>query len=306
MMRRIASFISALVLVLLILPFSADEAKAEMLTGYPSESALIDELGLYDNDPATFSELDTLIKQKAKELDLHLIVFLSGRYRYESEAVIFADDSYDEIFEENTDGIFYYLDLSGGSPANDVISTSGRAVLTYEAHKDEIFSGLDAYLPASGNTVYPNEIKTAIMAYLKYVERYAHDAPSPFAYHYDSNSRTYAYYKHGEYTVSKHKPLVLYLKPFLISGFTGLIVALITYAVSKNRYKFKGGTDPKIYLSRNSSQFRQNQNIFIRKDTSRTHISTSSSGGGRSGGYHSGGGSHHSHSGHHGGGVHHR
>lgn len=40
MIKRIASFISAIVLCILILPLELPEANAEMLTGYPRESDL--------------------------------------------------------------------------------------------------------------------------------------------------------------------------------------------------------------------------------------------------------------------------
>lgn len=309
MIRRIASLVSVLVLMVIMLPSLGIGAKSEMLTGYPRESALIDECGLYNDDPQTFSELDTYIKQKSQELNLNLIVFLSGNYRSETDAMVFADDSYDEIFGENTDGIFYYLDISGGSPANDWISTSGRAVLIYEDHLQSIFSSLDYYLPSSGQTVYPDDIKRAIMAYIGHIESYAHVKPSVFDYHYDPYKDTYAYYKHGEYCVTEpgKKPLIVYLKPFCMSALAGFLVSLISYLISKSRYKFKGSTDPKVYVSNNLTRFTQNQNIFVRKFTNRSRISSDSSGGSRS----SGGGSHHSHSshshsGHHGGGGHHR
>ena len=123
MIKRISSFIAALILAFVMLPSMGIRADAEMLTGYPAESALIDELGLYANDTETFDTLDSMIKQKGDELGLNLIVFLSGKYRSVEESIIFADDSYDEIFGEDTDGVFYYLDISGGSPANDRIST---------------------------------------------------------------------------------------------------------------------------------------------------------------------------------------
>ena len=293
MIKRISSFIAALILAFVMLPSMGIRADAEMLTGYPAESALIDELGLYANDTETFDTLDSMIKQKGDELGLNLIVFLSGKYRSVEESIIFADDSYDEIFGEDTDGVFYYLDISGGSPANDRISTSGRAVLDYENSIDSIFSKLDYYLPSSGSTVYPDDITMAIQAYLSCLSTYADNDRSILDYHYDPYKKTYAYYKKGKYTVTDKKPWVVYVKPFATSFVTGLIIALITYLISKSRYKFKGTTDPKVYVSNNLTRFTNNQNIFIRKDTSRVHISSSSGGGGGGGGHRSSGGSHH-------------
>ena len=71
MIKRISSFIAALVLAFVMLPSMGISADAEMLTGYPAESALIDELGLYANDTETFDTLDSMIKQKGDELGLN-------------------------------------------------------------------------------------------------------------------------------------------------------------------------------------------------------------------------------------------
>ena len=305
MIKRIASFISAMFLVIIILP--SMNVSAEMLTGYPAESGLIDELGLYSNDTTTFEQLDSLIKKKGDELGLNLIVFLAGKHRSEEDTIIFADDSYDEIFGEDTDGVFYYLDLSGYSPATDRISTSGKAVFYYDDSTDEIFSKLDYYLPASGSEIIPDDIANAVVEYTNCLSRYADSDPSVFDVHYDEFKDTYAYFKHGQYVVSDHKPLVVYFRPFCKSLLASFIISLIIYLITKSRYKFKGTVDPKIYVANNQTKFTEKQDIFIRKDTSRTRISSESSGGGGGGGSHrSSGGSHHSHSGHHGGGSHHR
>ena len=45
-----------------------------------------------------------------------------------------------------------------------------------------------------------------------------------------------AYFKNDEYTVSKHKPAVLYIRPFLMSAITGFFIALIVYFVTKSNY----------------------------------------------------------------------
>lgn len=307
MIRKIVSFLSVMALAIIILPSVSMDARAEMLQGYPQESALIDELGLYDDDKETFNELDAKIKEEAEKLDLNLIVFLSGNYRYETAVEIFADDSYDEIFGENTDGIFYYLDLSGGSPANDWISTSGRAVLDYEKSIESISSTLDHYLPSSDSTIYPEDITEAIQAYLNCLERYRDDKHSVFEYHYDEGNaeHPYTYYDlNGNIQTSKKKPIGVYVMPFIASVIIGLITSLIIFFHTMSKYRSREKVDSRIYISNNLTRFTRSENIFIRTDTRKTRID---SGGGSGGGHRSGGGgSHHSHSGHHGGGGHHR
>ena len=300
MMKRIASLISVLVICILLLPVNCFEANAEMLTGYPAESALIDELGLYNDDKQTFEELDSMIKSTADDVGFNLVVFIAGTKRSDRETEIFADDSYDEIFGEDTDGIFYYMDLSGVSPACDWISTSGETVLVYEQYTDSIFTTLDNYLPASGEPIYTENITAAIKQYLECIRKHSDEKPSAWDYHYDPDTDTYAYYKNGEYTVTDKKPMVLYIKAFLPSLVIGFLTALIVYAVTKSNYKFKSSTNPKAYVAENLSGFRVSQDIYIRTETKKVRVNTDSGGSG----HRSGGG--HSHSGHHGGGGHHR
>ena len=304
MIKRIASFISAIVLCILILPLELPEANAEMLTGYPRESALIDEAGIYENDTATFEELDSLIKAKADELGMNLIVFLAGTKRSDDATIVFADDSYDEIFGENTNGIFYYMDTSGGYGLYDVLSTSGTAVFNYGKHKYDILDAVAAYLPASGEPVYESNITYAVKYYLDVLDRYKNDKTGFFDYDYDNNSDTYAYYQNGKYTVSKHKPWFMYLENFLHSIGIGTIIAVIIYFVNKRAYTFKVSADPKIYVANKQTVFRIKNDIFLRTDTSRSRISSSSSSSRSHSSHHSS--SHHSHSGHHSSGGRHR
>lgn len=301
MMKRIASFISALVLCILVMPLSLPEAKAEMLTGYPKESALIDERELYINDKEEYEQLDKKIKDEAEKLGINIIVFTAGHRRDERAVEIFADDSFDEIFGENTDGVFLYIDTSGNSPANDWISTSGKCVFTYKSTIERLLDALYAYLPPSSEPVYAEDITLAVEAYLNALDKYSTTKNSDLAYDYDPDSDTYAYFKNGEYVVSDHKPAVAYIKPFLISAIIGLFTALIVYAVTKSNYKFKGTPDPKAYVVNELSNFRRKEDIYIRTDTHRTRISSNS--GGSS---HRSGGGGHSHGGHHGGGGRHR
>ena len=302
MIKRLASLIAVLVLCVLMLPINSFKANAEMLTGYPRESSLIDELGIIGEGTPEFNELDTLIKATAAKTNLNLTVFIAGKYRPEEDAVVFTEDSYDEIFGEDTDGIFYYMDLSGYHPASDCLSSAGRAMLTYPEHDDTIFNTLDQYLPFSGQEPERNKICEAIRVYLSLIEKYSSDKPSKGAYYYHQRTGKYYYYSKGEFTISTSKPIFVYYKPFCISAVIGFFIALLVYLITKSNYKFKGSPDPRAYVANDLSGFRVKQDIFIKTDTHRTRISSNSGGGGGR----SGGGSHHSHSGGHHTSVHHR
>lgn len=235
---------------------------------------------------------------------MNLIVFLAGTKRSDDATIVFADDSYDEIFGENTNGIFYYMDTSGGYGLYDVLSTSGTAVFNYGKHKYDILDAVAAYLPASGEPVYESDITYAVKYYLDVLDRYKNDKTGFFDYDYDNNSDTYAYYQNGKYTVSKHKPWFMYLENFLHSIGIGTIIAVIIYFVNKRAYTFKVSADPKIYVANKQTVFRIKNDIFLRTDTSRSRISSSSSSSRSHSSHHSS--SHHSHSGHHSSGGRHR
>lgn len=310
MMRRVISLAAAVLLSLMLLPvLSLDAAASDNYSqgwsGDASQSMIEDDYGLFSQDQQTLDDLNKKVQETAEKLEMNIYIFLAGpdyRYQTDSATVIFSDDSYDSIFGEDTDGVFYYLDISGKSPACDHISTSGRAVLWYQDSIDAIFSRLDAYLPASGSTVYPDDIAQALEVYLGLLES-CQDTSGGLSYYHDESSGKYFYYKGGEFYVSKSRPPAMDLIYAVSSVVAGLIVALIIYFVVKRKYRFKSSTDASVYVSRERTRYFQKEDTFLREHTSRTRIE-SSSGGSRGGG--GGGGGGHSFSGGHGGGSHHR
>ncbi|MBQ8960629.1 MAG: hypothetical protein IJ071_05360 [Ruminococcus sp.] len=308
MMRRIISLAAAVLLSLMLMPMfsltaGAAENYAQGWSGDAGRSMIEDDYGLFDE--ATLNDLNKIVRETAEKLEMNIYIFLAGtgyRYQSDSQTVIFADDSYDEIFGEDTDGVFYYLDISGKSPACDHISTSGKAVLWYQNDIDTIFSRLDAYLPASGETVYSDDIARAIRAYLGFLESYQ-DTSSGLRYYHDESSGKYFYYVGSRFYVSKSRPPAISLLYGAASAVAGLVVSLIVYFVTKSKYKFKSSTDAGVYVSREHTRYFQNEDTFLREHTSRVRIESSGGGGG---GYRGGGGGGHSYSGGHGGGSHHR
>lgn len=188
--------------------------------------------------------------------------------------------------------------MSGRSPAYDYISTSGKAVLLYQKNTDNIFSQLDNYLPASGQTVYSEDIENAIEEFLNLLKRYSNKIPSSMEYYYDESSGKYMFMKNGEFLVSRNKPITYNLFFMGICIIIGLVTTVIVYFVTKHRYKFKKSQNSMVYVKNEKTVFNKNIDMFIRTYTTKHKIETSSSSGSRGGGGHSGGG--------HGGGGHHR
>ncbi|MDE6780813.1 MAG: hypothetical protein K2J40_05065, partial [Ruminococcus sp.] len=241
-------------------------------------------------------------QKTSEELEMNIFIYVAGTsdsYRSYYDIEVFADDFYDEIYGEDTDGILYYMDLSGRSPAYDYISTSGKAVLLYQSCIDNIFTRLDKYLPPSGQTVYPENVENTVKEFLSAIKTYSKIAPGSTAYYYDKSSGKYMFMKNGEFVVSKHKPMIYNIILLFACMVFGLLVAVIVYFVTKSRYRFKKSQNSVVYVQNDKTVFHRSTDTFIRTYTTKHKIETSS-GGGRSGG----GG--HSHSGGHGGGGHHR
>lgn len=261
--------------------------------------------GLFDGydffDESEEQALTQLIQSKAEQLDMNIYVFIAGaeqRRRSDYDTECFADDKYDEMFGEDTDGVFYFMDFSGRKPAYDYISTSGKAVLFYQSHIQDIFSNLNKVLPSSSHSdfkEYKDDISQAVQIFLTGLERYAGNTSG---YYYDTSSGKYFYYKNDKLMITKKPPLQRRLIPLAVALPSGFVVAVIFYFVTKSKYKFKKSENPATYVSQEKTVFTLKNDIYIRTHTTKTKIETGSSGG-------SGGGGH-SHSGGHGGGGSHR
>lgn len=309
MMKRLLSLMASCVICLCLLPLYGLDAHADdnQYQGWDGDwraSKLIDneygESGLFSNDNR--NNLNEKIRSYARDLEMNIIVYIGGSYRSDDDTEWFCRDTYTENFGEDTDGVFYYLDLSGKSPAYDYIATSGKAVLLYEKNIDDIFDHLDTYLPSSGQLIQEQDIYDAVNSFLSQLSYYSENKPSSFAYYHDKKTGKYFYYKDDEFIVSKSKPFMIWVYIFLVCAAIGALVGLITYFVTKSRYKFKSKTNPSIYLAGNDVNFTERSDTLIRSYVTKHKIETSSGGGGSRGGFSGGGHS----SGGFGGGGHHR
>ena len=306
MMKRLFSVMAALAVCFCLLPscvLKADAAKNYHVdfNGDSSRSMLVDERGIFIEHNEDYVELNKMIQEYSEKLDMNILVFTAGTPRNDLNTEIFAQDSYDEIFGEDTDGIFYYLDISGQYSLYDYITVSGESILRYKSHLDSILYALSSYLPASGEEVHEEDICEAIKVFLKQLEKYSDHTPKAFEYYYDEITDKYCYYSGGEFKITKSKPLVLYIKPFCISLVSSFVIMLIVYFSIKSKYKFKSTTNPSVYISTNSSRFTQRSDMLVKTYTNKTKIQSSSGGSG-----HRSGGGGRSHSGAHAGSGRHR
>ncbi len=265
----------------------------------PSKSLVDDNYGFFDDD--MLEGLTMLVQEKAEELDMNIYVFIAGsecRGYSDYKTECFSDDSYDEIYGEDTDGVFYFMDFSGKKPAYDYISTSGKAVLMYEENVQSIHDACQSLMPPSSvddYSKYTDDVANAVGQFLTQLDYYYDESPS--GYYHDSSSDKYFYYKGNELQITYSPPLSVRMKPLIAALPAGIIVAVIFYFVTKSRYKFKTSANPAVYVSHEETQFTRKEDRFIRTYTTKTKIEHNSSGGGGGGGHsssggHGGGGSH--------------
>ena len=299
--RLSATFFSLLVILTALIPLSAGAEKDF------SNCRIYDEYDVFKDDK--LEELNGLIEQTAEEIDMYIAVYISKTDLDDLETERFSEQCYEDIFGENTDGVFFYMDLSGGRPAYDYISTSGMGALVYTDYRndgesniiDKMFDQIYNYMPSSGEIIDSVDIELAIEEFCRQLEIYAEKGAKSFYYSYDSADGKYIYESGGKAVVSGHKPFFVMIKYLPVGMLCGIVIALIMFFSIKSTYKFKKSCDSSVYVERNETDFTVRDDRFIRQYTTKTKIESSSSSGGS---HHSGGGSHGG--GSHGGGGRHR
>ncbi len=291
--------LAVVLLVLLLLPSLLKTEDVKDFDGNSKNSRIIDE----DNKLENSEELEKLVQETSEKLEMNICIYIasyadSTKSDYQIEC--FAHDTYYKLYGKDTNGVLYYMDVSGRSPAYDYISTSGKAILIYQENIQRMFSYINNYLPPSGQTVYSGDIQNAIEAFLSQLESYNRTTLNSLSYYYDKSSGNYIFAKHGKIIILKYKPVnIIYFLSYIIIGF---IVLIIFYFVTKFRYRFKKSQNSSVYVKRDKTVFRQKSDTFIRSYTTKHKIETNNNNVNRSSG--SGGG--HSNSGTHGGGGSHR
>lgn len=255
-----------------------------------TKSLFYDTANIFSDDEK--AELTEYVQEAAQELEMNIFVFAAGPSYYMSDekTEIFADDSYDEYFGEDTDGVFFFMDFTGKKPAYDYISTSGKAVPYYQDDISDIFSSVNSYLPPSSVSEYSqfkDDISDAVITFISELKYYRGGDTA----YYDDDSGKYFYYENNKLIITDKPPLKARLKVLIFAVPAGIIAAFIYFFSIKKAYKFKSSANPNVYISSEDTQFIRRDDRFIRTYTTKTKIESSSSSGG-SGGGHSGGGGH--------------
>lgn len=288
-----AGLITAAVIVLSIF-FGGQKNLREEFDGDTSLSGIIDDYGFYDDDK--LDELDELIQDTAEEIEMNVIVYLSGSsgyYRTDGDIDDYAAKRYDDICGKDTDGVFLYLDICGKSPAYDLLSCSGKAGIIYGRDVVSIVETANSNLPPSGHSISENQLDSAIETFCYTIQsRYENYKPNSLRWEHDKYTGKYFYYKNGEFYVTKKAPPVLRLIILGVASVIGAAIAIICYYAIRSKYKFKTSANPGIYVAHGETHFTDSSDTFIRSYVTKRKIESSSSSGGGGGGGRSGGGGH--------------
>ena len=316
-MKRKGSVLSTLIIIIGVIAglalldyfFAFHTNSKNLYKGYSdsSSSGVTDENGIFRDDPAELERLSKIVRETSAKLDLNILIFLpdsTKKYYTDDDVRDFTANKYNDTFGEFTDGLLYYIDISGKSPACDDIAKSGKASLVYtEDICQNIFYALDEYLPPSYGPVYPEHITNAVEHFCSLLEtNYSESRASEPYYDATANVPTYTYYRNGKTYITKSKPPLRKLLICMAAEAVGGLTALIIFLCTKGRYKFKNKTNPSIYLNNNDVHFIDNSDVLIRSYVTKHRIESSSGGGGSRGGGGGGGPSHGgsiSHSSHH-------
>ncbi len=291
-MKKFFRLLSALIVAVVALSCCSCSYVADSAKGFNEDNLkycrVIDDKGIFSEEEV--EELSELVRETAEKVDMHLVIFISGAFLGEYATPDFAGDLYEEIFGEDSDGALYYMDLGEGSYAYDHISTHGKGILMYDPHIDPMFDVIYNYLPSTGETIYADDIYTAVEKICGQFEKYGTGDPGMFSYSYDDYTDKYIFFRDGKTVVSSTKPLAARIPSMLVSLLIGGAAGLLFFFITKSNYKFKASCNPHVYVAGEQTQFTAKEDRYIRTATTRTKIE-SSSGGGRSGGGRSGGGS---------------
>ena len=284
----------------LLLPVSAERQYENCITN----------VGVYDLQ-GEMSEEDLelatrQVQETSENINMYVAVYICGddpAFYSDSQVEAYADDQYDALFNPqygvDTDGVLLVVTYGYRYV---YLSTSGMGQLYYsnagsQSRTDRI---LDDFTPAlqSGNNL------SVVYTFCRDLESYYKAGIENDAYTYDEANDTYYYNSGGTLVSSQSLPWwygINWNVLLPVAAIIGLVAAAIAALCVRNSYQLKKSLSPINYVSQQDTNFYVQDDLFLRKHVSRTHISSDSGGGGGGGGH-----SHMSSGGHsHGGGGHH-
>lgn len=265
---------------------------------------LYDPEGLFS--PEDQEILSDLIREASDETDMYVavqvVVNAEGDVLSDDEVMKIADDRYDELFNvqygEESDGLLLMIYM----PSHYLyISTCGTGQLYYAySPEDRISDMIEHMTDRMRNEEYSGAVTTFCTDVMHYYEK---GIPNR-TYSYDSKLDMYYWQENGELVSGEKLPLHIRVNLKVltaVSVLVGMIAAFITMLIVESSYQMEKSLNPSNYISGKDTNFYQQDDVFIREHTTKTHIDSDRSGGGgggnsshmSSGGFsHGGGGGH--------------
>ena len=162
----------------------------------------------------------------------------------DEDTVAFCDDTYEELYGIDTDGVFLYLDMSGAYSLYDYLSTSGKGQFYYSNGEDydrvsTMIQDVEEYLER-GN----EDLPSAIHSFCHDLEYYADQgAPSDKYYTYNKSTGKYLILqddqvKQVDKLPSEYTAVFSWGTIIVLAVAVGLIAFLIALLSIRKRYQF--------------------------------------------------------------------
>ena len=187
----------------------------------------------------------------------------------DEDTVAFCDDTYEELYGIDTDGVFLYLDMSGAYSLYDYLSTSGKGQFYYSNGEDydrvsTMIQDVEEYLER-GN----EDLPSAIHSFCHDLEYYAdRGAPSDKYYTYNKSTGKYLILqddqvKQVDKLPSEYTAVFSWGTIIVLAVAVGLIAFLIALLSIRKRYQFKTAGSLQRCLVTNDVQYLELSLIHI-------------------------------------------
>lgn len=299
MMKKVICFLSAISLSI------SAAISLSSFSVYAEESSpdyyLYDESGKLSS--SDFELIETQLESTAEYIGYNVAVYIGGDYRSDAETERFVKNSTVDMYGYQSGSVFYYIDCEGSDSAYDYMYVLGDAQLYYTDSDNEssdagIYDCRIDFITHDNISYFTKgyeDLAGAIDNFCSNLEYYKDLGMVKGAWYYDKIDDNYHYATSStNIKVQNTEPrtfkqqLVLWTVPLVLA----IIAFCIVFFSVKSRYKFKTTPSASIYAPKENTNITNQQDIFIRKYTTKTKIERStSSGGGSGGGSHSGGGS---------------
>lgn len=248
---------------------------------------------LYDEDQFFSAEeqetIHSMIREISDKIDMYVAVCVldeSGENVSDDSAAAYANDLYDELFNipygKETDGVMLLLNM----PTHYIyISTCGLGELYY--YNGSMDDRVSAMWQNMVSYMQDADYIGALDQFCYDLEKYKDMGMPKNAYTYNSDNGQYAYEYKGELCFVEKLPWWFGVDWKLwgtIAAVVGIITGLATFLIVRSQYKLVKSLDASNYISHKDTRYIVNNDVFIRKHTSKTRISSDSSGGGGGGG----------------------